>query len=159
MKKCKHDDAGFEIPDPTPVAVPVGFRREPTIQEMIAQFVRSEQLRQHAQQAGFETLEEADDFDVDEDPEMVTPHEIVDMQEERPISDIDSLSEVLDEQKGVEPPDVQRAPLASGRGKADARKVRGGGKERGRSDTPAERGAKGAKEKSDGGDQGDSEEG
>lgn len=64
-----------EIPDPRPVAVPVGYRRPLTLQEEIKRFVRAE-LSQVAQAHELETFEEADDFDVDEDPELISPYEI-----------------------------------------------------------------------------------
>lgn len=60
-------DPNLEYPDPTPVALPVGFRRPPTLAETVRKLVRSEELRRAAEVAGFESAEEADDFDVDDD--------------------------------------------------------------------------------------------
>lgn len=70
------DDDGNELPDPVPMSPPVGYRREPTLGEMIQQFVRSEQLRAQAEAEGFDTFEEADDFDIPDDPlDPLTPWE------------------------------------------------------------------------------------
>ena len=67
---------GFEVPDPTPVAPPVGYVRHVPLAEQIRNMVRSEALRQAAEQAGAETFEEADDFDV-EDFDPRSPYEEV----------------------------------------------------------------------------------
>lgn len=71
-----HDARGHEVPDPTPVAAAVGFRPGPTLREQIREMVQSERLRQEAIAAGFETLEEADDFDIDDDPFPASDHEL-----------------------------------------------------------------------------------
>lgn len=66
----------YETPDPTPMAMPSGFRRPPTLAEQVARLVRSERFQRQAQEAGFESFEEADDFDVDDDPpDPSTPFE------------------------------------------------------------------------------------
>jgi len=79
----KYDEKGRELPDDTPVSVPVGFKRPESIHEMIRRYVRSEQFAQKAQQAGVDTEEEANDFDIDdeEDPaeKFLTRHEIASM--------------------------------------------------------------------------------
>lgn len=65
-----------ETPDPTPVAIPVGFRPPPSMQEMIAMYVRRE-LSQAAGRNDQETFEEADDFDIpDEPPDPSSPWEL-----------------------------------------------------------------------------------
>lgn len=75
-KAGRHDENGCERLDPTPVALPVAFKRPPTIQEQIAQMIRSERLRQAAEAAGYETFEESEDFDVDDDFDPKSPWEI-----------------------------------------------------------------------------------
>lgn len=65
---------GQEIPDPTPIEVPIGFNRPPTIQEQIAKYVQSANLL--AQQTGYESFEEAEDFDVGDDLDPSTPYEL-----------------------------------------------------------------------------------
>lgn len=69
------DERGWEVPDPTPIARPVGWKEPESLQDMIARLVRGEISRQAAA-AGAETFEEADDFDVDDDPELKSPYEL-----------------------------------------------------------------------------------
>lgn len=79
----KFDDQGREIPDPTPIEVPLDFNRPLTLQEEIRRFLQIE-ASYVAQNAGFETFEEADDFDVDEEEvEFVSPYEIMEMSDEQ----------------------------------------------------------------------------
>lgn len=68
------DDKGREIPDPVPMGIPVGLKRPPTLQEQIKAMVRT-QLSQQMQQQGYETFEEAEDFDVDDDFDPKSPWE------------------------------------------------------------------------------------
>lgn len=67
---------GAEIPDPVPIAPPVGYRRQPTMVEHIRNMVRSERLRQEAEAAGMESFEESEDFEIDgEDADPASPWE------------------------------------------------------------------------------------
>lgn len=66
-------EAGFkrsvELPDPVPLAPPLGYKKAPSLRDQIREMVLSERLRMEAEAAGAETFEEADDFDVpDLDP-------------------------------------------------------------------------------------------
>lgn len=71
------DERGKEVPDPTPIAPPVGYKRQPTLVEQIRAMVRSERLAAEVSEAGYETFEEADDFDVPDDPvDPSTPYEV-----------------------------------------------------------------------------------
>lgn len=70
----------LEIPDPTPVEMPIGYHHPETLQAMIARMVRFESDR--AKEHGLETFEESDDFDVDDDSEIVSPYQMSEMQEE-----------------------------------------------------------------------------
>lgn len=75
----KYNEMGEEILDTTPLEVPVGLKRPPTLHEMIALHVRSAVFAQKVSDMGLETEEEANDFEVDGDDleELpVTPHEI-----------------------------------------------------------------------------------
>jgi len=95
----RYDEFGRELPDTTPVARPAGFRPPPTLTEQIRRMVRGE-LSQQAAAAGQETFEEADDFDVDDDPpDPTTPWELTfdqqsqprtvqTMQEEKPVPEV-----------------------------------------------------------------------
>lgn len=71
----KFDERGRELPDPTPVSVPSGWARPPSIQDLMRQFIRQEFSRQ-ALQDEQETFEEADDFEVDEDPDPLSQYEL-----------------------------------------------------------------------------------
>lgn len=53
---------GMEFPDPVPVAPPVGYKKQPSIMDNIRELIARASLEAAAQ--GFETAEEADDFDV-----------------------------------------------------------------------------------------------
>jgi len=66
----------MERPDPTPIAKPVGFNRPPSIREQIQQALRAHLANAVDDEA--ESLEEADDFDVDDDPELKSPYEVDD---------------------------------------------------------------------------------
>lgn len=69
------DNQGHEVPDPNPVAVPAGFKRPETLAEQVRRLVRSERFNQEREEAGEETFDEADDFDV-EDFDPQTPYEV-----------------------------------------------------------------------------------
>lgn len=82
-KKAKRERArdmlsnGDEVLSPIPVAPPIGYRREPTMVERIRSMVRSEHMRLAALQAGAETFDEADDFEVGDDYDPSSPYEEV----------------------------------------------------------------------------------
>lgn len=63
--------------DGVPAGIPVNYRRPPTLQEQIARFVQSAQIRQELANAGVETFEESEDFDVPDDNahDMTSPYE------------------------------------------------------------------------------------
>lgn len=88
---------GIEFLNPTPVAIPIGMERPPSLKEQIQRVLRTELSMQAAAQ-GEETFEEADDFDVPEDdPDPVSPYEMNEMQYEEPsFSPTDPLSEPSD---------------------------------------------------------------
>lgn len=66
---------GEELPDATPIAPPIGYVKQPSMVERIREMVRSEQLRLEAEAAGDESFEEADDFNVEDDPEPFSAYE------------------------------------------------------------------------------------
>lgn len=70
-------DGAALIPDPTPIAPPLGYVKQPSITERIRDMVRSEHLRIAAEAAGAETFEEADDFDIGDDHDPSSPYEEV----------------------------------------------------------------------------------
>lgn len=79
----KHTKDGHEIPDDTPIHIPLSDRPL-NIQEQLARFVRSEEVKKLVQDRGIDTFDEADDFDIDE-PEFRSPYEMVDMEDEVPV--------------------------------------------------------------------------
>lgn len=66
---------GSEMPDPVPMAPPIGWVKQPSMVEHMRALIRSESLRMAAEASGAETFEEADDFDVPEDFEPVSAYE------------------------------------------------------------------------------------
>lgn len=73
---------GREVLNPLPMAPPVGYRPEPTIQELVHQMI----LRHHAGLAEDEevdTIEDAEDFDIPDELEPMSMYE-VEMVEEFP---------------------------------------------------------------------------
>lgn len=75
------NERGQEVLDSTPMAIPFGFERPPTLQEQIRRLMRVEYDRMRAVTGNedFETPEEADDFDIGDDFDIdpVSGHEYV----------------------------------------------------------------------------------
>lgn len=72
---------GKEYGDPLPLAPPVGFSNPPDLMELMRTMIRSEAVQRRLEEEGFDTFEEAGDFDVDDDPmPPVTVHEALLMQ-------------------------------------------------------------------------------
>ena len=61
------DWRGMELPDPVPMAPPVGYKPPDDLLSMIESVIRRRDFEQELERQGFETVEEADDFEVDED--------------------------------------------------------------------------------------------
>lgn len=61
------DPLGREIPDPRPMAPPVGYQRQPSIFDLVRDQVARANLL-HAQDREFETFEDNEDFDIPDDP-------------------------------------------------------------------------------------------
>lgn len=69
-------ESGAEKNSAIPVAPPVGYVKQPSLAERIRAMVRSEHLRAAAESAGFETFEEAEDFNVGDDYDPRSPYEL-----------------------------------------------------------------------------------
>lgn len=69
------DPLGRELADPTPMAPPVGYNPQPTLVDQMRAMIMGERMRIAAEEAGMETFEEADDFEMDEDPFPRSRHE------------------------------------------------------------------------------------
>lgn len=66
----------YERPDPTPLAPPVGFKREPTLMEKIQLMMLKDRVQRLQDELGAESPEEAEDFEIDgEDLEPGSPYE------------------------------------------------------------------------------------
>lgn len=79
----RFNEFGQELPDPTPVAVPHNWNKPLSLAEQIKRFVRNE-LSIQAAAEGQESFEEADDFEVDEDPDPLSPYELAEAAPEWP---------------------------------------------------------------------------
>lgn len=66
---------GAELPDPRPMAPPVGFVKQPSMVDIIREQVRAEVSRAAAAN-GYETLEESDDFYIEDDDDPSSPYEM-----------------------------------------------------------------------------------
>lgn len=98
---------GREVPNPLPVAPPVGYVYEPTIMDRLSQMLDKRLAALLEAQALEETEAEANDFDIDEDEEIRSIYEIS-LQDEFPeiprsISAGDPVSTVSE---AVKPPKV-----------------------------------------------------
>lgn len=62
-----HDVQGRELPDPVPIAPPVGWFKQPSMFDVVRNMVRSEQLRIAAEAGGAESFDDASDFEVDDE--------------------------------------------------------------------------------------------
>lgn len=69
----RHNEYGLEVLDETPMQPPLGYKRAPTLAEQIRQQVVAAKLAEL--DALEETDEEADDFEVGDDFEPISPHE------------------------------------------------------------------------------------
>lgn len=66
---------GRENPSPERLSMPSGFERPLTLQEQVQRLVRSS-LSRYAEMQGFESFDEADDFDIEDEIEPHTPYEV-----------------------------------------------------------------------------------
>lgn len=72
------DANGHEILNEIPLEPPVGYKRTPSLAEQIKAMIRSERLREALDNPDAESFDEADDFDVEDDPiDPSTPYEAV----------------------------------------------------------------------------------
>lgn len=81
------NERGQEVPDPRPVAIPLGYETPESLQSMIARMV--DVHSRLASKQGLESFEEADDFNIDgeDDSGLLSGYQLSQMQEERPSED------------------------------------------------------------------------
>lgn len=73
--KDKYNDKGQEIMDPTPMSIPVNFKRPEPLGDMIRRLVRK-QISEAAVAKGMESFDDADDFNIPDDPvDPLSPYE------------------------------------------------------------------------------------
>lgn len=119
--------------DATPVEWPLHLKRPPTLAEEIQRLVKMEVSRV-AEEAGLESFEEADDFDLDdEDGVPTSPHELNDLQADMPRGELTRREKEL------------RMALEREKGGSDVEKSEKG-------DRPAGAGEKGAESAQKGGE-------
>lgn len=68
MNEAHLDENGHEVVSSTPMSPPLGWTKQPTMVDHIRNLVKSEMLRQATEATGNETFDEADDFNIDDDP-------------------------------------------------------------------------------------------
>ncbi len=108
--------ADKEVPDPVPLAIPVGYETPPTMQEMIQQYVR-EELSVQAEADGLGTFEEEDDFELDDEEQMplsgfeVTEYELVPEEAEPDASPPEGPPVVDEEPSDDGPPGASTPPV------------------------------------------------
>lgn len=76
MSKLYLDSYGRELPDPTPIAPPVGYTKQPSMVDHVRALV-ARSLSERAAELGAETFEEANDFEIGDDYEPETPYEVL----------------------------------------------------------------------------------
>lgn len=64
-----------EYLDSTPMAPPLGYKRQPSLSEQIREMVRHERLQADLAAQGVETFDEADDFSIGDDFDPKSPFE------------------------------------------------------------------------------------
>lgn len=70
------NELGQEVPDPTPVEMPAGFKHPESLESQIRRLVRGA-MSDASEQAGFESFDDADDFEIeDDDIDPATPYEM-----------------------------------------------------------------------------------
>lgn len=70
-----YDGQGREVPDPRPMSVVVDIEAEMPLEMKVMRALRSDRWKRMMEQQGGETFEEADDFEVNEEPEFKSRHE------------------------------------------------------------------------------------
>lgn len=96
---------GKELPDQKRVELPIGYRVPETMEEKMMRMIDSK-LSRRAEEAGLETIEEANDFDMGEEDGLPLPmsqFELTDMQEENFARDASFMKEKRASKK--RPPD------------------------------------------------------
>lgn len=80
---AKYDKGNHnELPDNTPIELPIGYSHPESLEQVIARMIMASDFRRQQESEGNESFDEADDFDMEEDGEFKSEHEMSVMQEE-----------------------------------------------------------------------------
>lgn len=79
--RARLNERGHEVLDDKPVSLPLRFQRGENITQQVQRLVAGEMSRL-AEARGFETFEDANDFDVGDDYDPRSQHEVDEMQED-----------------------------------------------------------------------------
>lgn len=71
MYSAQLDALGSEVIDPYPLVEDIGIKPVETMDQRIRRLIHSERLAMAAEKQGFDTEEEADDFEIDDDDELI----------------------------------------------------------------------------------------
>lgn len=116
--RLKFDELGRELPDPTPVEVPLGFQRPESLTDMVRRMIRG-QLSVAAAEEGHETFDEANDFDVPEEDAELHGTEFEEMVVEMPVT---APAPAEAPEKEEEEKEVSEEKESSGSGKVSKKK-------------------------------------
>lgn len=61
------NNKGQELPDPVPMAPPVGYMQTPDLKDIIRDMLRHEKLNAELRAHGIETFDESEDFEIEDD--------------------------------------------------------------------------------------------
>ena len=104
---------GLFYPDPTPVSLPAGYERQPSMIDVIKEQIKL--AGKELEQKGLESFEEANDFDVEEDNFYVSPYEIPEEEYEIPASVLKARAEEAANSNGTQ----NQESLPAGEGAED----------------------------------------
>lgn len=129
---------GRFLPDPKPVEVPAGMRQPETLAQMMARMVDGK-ISQMAAQRGFETADEAADFDIEDDDMSV-----VDSRYQQMADEIEESASVREARERLSAAELRRQRGDGGNG-ASRQRV-GSGEEDAGGDRHDRRGVRGSGE-------------
>lgn len=66
-RNSRLNEAGEEVPDDQPIAVPAGFKVPETMEQMMRRLLRSPEFSRAADADDIDTFEDAEDFEIDDD--------------------------------------------------------------------------------------------
>lgn len=115
-ESIRFTEKGEEICHGIPIEIPLDFKRPLTLQEEIRRMIAVEASRA-AEDAGLESFEEADDFNVeDEDEPFSSPYEVLEMYPDGPSEEPGGSPDVADRAEEAATPrdDAKGSPAGEG---------------------------------------------